>query len=342
MIAEYIWIDGTIPTAKLRSKTRVILGAHTPEWSFDGSSTNQSEGRNSDCKLHPIMIIKDPLRKYGENNILILCESYYNGLPALNNNRARLTKVAEKFKDRNFIFGIEQEYTLFKGHSPLGWPDGGYPPNQGPFYCGVGADETFGREVVEDHLNACYMAGIDIAGVNAEVMPGQWEFQIGPNDAVCVSDQLWLARYLLYRIAEKYGITVKLDPKPIRDLNGAGMHTNFSSEVMRNSLEECERACRKLGSDVVGIPSQSITCGRVEPALKFPTEYGYDSERRLTGLHETCSYEEFKYGIADRTASIRIPAHVKEDNGGYVEDRRPSANADPYSVTRYILEVTNG
>ena len=208
--AEYIWMDGHKPTSKLRSKTKVLEGpikkvSELPEWGFDGSSTLQAEGTDSDCALMPVYCVPDPIR--GGDNVLVMCEvNNADGTPHATNTRAHLRKVAEKYENEEAWFGIEQEYTFFQGRNPLGWPQGGYPAPQGPFYCGVGADEVFGREIVEDHMDACMNAGIMISGINAEVMPGQWEYQVGPLGPLAVSDELWISRWILYRLGEEYGV----------------------------------------------------------------------------------------------------------------------------------------
>ena len=182
--AEYIWIDGNMPTAKLRSKTKIIEGevnsvSDLPDWGFDGSSTQQAEGHFSDCLLRPVSFLPDPLR--GGNDILVMCEVFNaDGTVHKSNNRAKLRELAETYKNEDCWFGIEQEYTFFDGIKPLGWPDNGFPAPQGGYYCGVGSDEVYGRDIVEDHMEACLMAGIRLSGINAEVMPGQWEFQVGP------------------------------------------------------------------------------------------------------------------------------------------------------------------
>ncbi|MFC7714907.1 glutamine synthetase beta-grasp domain-containing protein [Nonomuraea recticatena] len=178
--AEYIWIDGTEPTALLRSKTKILAdGATPPVWGFDGSSTNQAEGHSSDRVLRPVFTCPDPIR--GGEHILVLCEvEEIDGQAHSSNTRALLRPIAERYADQESWFGIEQEYTFFKGSRPLGFPEGGFPAPQGPYYCGVGADAIFGREIVELHLDRCLAAGLAISGINAEVMPGQWEFQVGP------------------------------------------------------------------------------------------------------------------------------------------------------------------
>ena len=322
--AEYIWIDGAVPTAKLRCKTKIVpKGQEPPVWGFDGSSTNQAVGHASDCVLNPVFTCPDPVR--GGENKLVLCEVLNTDMtPHPSNTRAPLAEVAKKFAHHDMWFGIEQEYTFFEGLKPLGWPDNGFPAPQFGYYCGVGADEVFGRGIVEAHMTACLTAGLAFAGINAEVMPAQWEFQIGPVGPLQASDQLWIARWLLYRIAEDFGATATLNPKPVKgDWNGAGAHTNFSNKAMRESYDACVKAAEAL---------------REEHALHIAS-YGHGIEERLTGQHETCSYKEFRYGVSDRGASIRIPWQVAKDRKGYIEDRRPCANVDPYVATRLITNT---
>jgi glutamine synthetase len=321
--AEYIWIDGTMPTPKLRSKTKIITDtADLPIWGFDGSSTNQAPGSASDCVLKPVATFPDPIR--GGDDIIVMTEVLLTDMtPHPTNTRALLTPVAEKFAAQAPIFGIEQEYTFFDGSRPLGFPEGGFPAPQGGYYCGVGADEIFGRPVVEKHMDACLFAGIALSGINAEVMPGQWEFQVGPVGPLEVSDQLWVARWLLYRIAEDFGISATLDPKPVKgDWNGAGAHTNFSTKAMREGYDPIIAACEALGE-----------------APHHVKGYGFGIEGRLTGLHETAPWNEYNYGVSDRGASVRIPWQVEVDKKGYIEDRRPNANCDPYVTTRLIVDT---
>jgi glutamine synthetase len=323
--AEYIWIDGTEPTARLRSKTKVLAdNTEPPIWGFDGSSTNQAPGSNSDCVLQPVLTVPDPIR--GGDDKLVLCEVLLTDMtPHPTNTRAHLRPIAEQYASQEPLFGIEQEYTFFKAGRPLGFPEGGgFPPPQGFYYCGVGADEVYGRDVVEAHLENCLKAGLSISGINAEVMPGQWEFQVGPLGPLDVADQLWLARWLLYRSAEDFGISATLDPKPVKgDWNGAGAHTNFSTKDMRETYDAIITACEALG----------------KRADEHVANYGADIEHRLTGLHETAPWTEFSYGVSDRGASVRIPWQVEQEKKGYIEDRRPNANCDPYVVTRLIVET---
>lgn len=342
-LAEYIWLDGTSPTQELRSKSKVIeygkevtLDAFT-EWGFDGSSTNQAEGGNSDCILNPVSFVKDPIR--GEGNYLVMCEVMnVDGTPHSTNSRAKLQKILEAGgASHDPWVGFEQEYTLFEGTHPLEWPAEGYPGPQGPYYCGVGASRVSGRALVEDHTKACIDAGIMIYGINAEVMPAQWEFQIGYRgiksesaDPLTVSDHLWMARWLLARIGENYGINASLSPKPIKgDWNGAGKHTNFSTKETRDP---------KLGKNAIADAITKLE-GKHSDHIRL---YGAGLEERLTGLHETCHITEFRAGTSDRGASIRIPAGVAEKGYGYIEDRRPAANADPYVVSARLVATVCG
>lgn len=339
VIAEYMWVDGTKPTALIRSKTKVFPAPESditledfPGWAFDGSSTNQAEGADSDCILKPVRFVKDPTRS-GEA-YLVMCEVFSpDGSAHPSNKRARLRQVmAAGGSESDSWFAFEQEYTFFEGSRPLGFPaERRFPAAQGPYYCGVGADEVYGRDVVEAHMAACIEAGISLTGINAEVMPGQWEYQCGgPGcDALVASDFLWISRWLLYRVGEDYGISATLDPKPVPgDWNGAGMHTNFSTAEMRV----------EGGDQVIHAACEALR----EKHEEHLAVYGSGNEARLTGAHETCSYREFRYGVADRTASIRIPRMVATDGCGYLEDRRPAANADPYDVCSVLLMTVLG
>ena len=335
--AEYIWMDGRRPTARLRSKTKIIPTPVTnlrdvPKWGFDGSSTMQATGHFSDCMLVPVRIVPDPIR--GGEDILVLCEVMNaDGSSHPTNTRAVLSRVAERYKDHDPWFGIEQEYTLYnrQGTWPYEWPLEGRPHPQGRYYCGVGCDEVFGRDLIEHHTLACLKAGLSITGTNAEVMPSQWEFQLGTLGPLEVADELWIARWLLYTIADPMGISVRLSPKPMtkdEDWNGAGAHVNFSTNEMRaeGGIKHIEAACKKLGK----FHKQHIAI------------YGADNDERLTGKHETCSIDQFRYGVSDRGASIRIPMVTAKEKCGYLEDRRPAANVDPYKVVIALLETTCG
>ena len=336
--AEYIWIDGAKPSRNLRSKSRVVNVSGNnaklkdfPEWSFDGSSTSQAEGTDSDCILKPVNFVKDPIR--GEGNYLVMCEVYNpDGTVHSSNSRAQLREVLEAGAgSQDPWVGFEQEYTLFKRNIPLGWPEHGYPAPQGPYYCGVGSEQIFGRDLVEEHAELCMEAGLIFYGINAEVMPGQWEFQIGyrgvddeDNGVLNICDHMWIARWLLHRISEDYDVHVSIDNKPIKgDWNGAGMHTNFSTKDTRD---------KKKGEKAISDAVERLAAKHD----KHIVLYGDKLDERLTGDHETSSIHEFSHGTTDRGRSIRVPATVVQKGYGYFEDRRPGANADPYLVAARI------
>ncbi len=338
--AEYIWLDGNRPTQELRSKTRFVSVdteaaslADFPEWSFDGSSTGQAEGYDSDCGLIPVSFVRDPFRTSGD--FLVLCEvANSDGSDHASNTRAGLRGVlAAGAAAHDAWIGFEQEYTLFADGRPLGFPADGMPAPQGPYYCSVGSDRAFGRRIAEEHAVLCEAAGLLYYGLNAEVMPGQWEFQIGyrgvaDEDAGLLNacDHMWFARYILHRIAERHGVTASFANKPMPgDWNGAGMHTNFS----------CARTRSPGGIDAIYQAVKRLAHAHEEHIAV----YGDGLAERLTGLHETCSIGEFKAGGADRGASIRIPLGVEQKSCGYFEDRRPGANADPYQVAAKLAET---
>tara|TARA_R110002020_G_scaffold107353_2_gene249375 strand:+ start:241 stop:1236 length:996 start_codon:yes stop_codon:yes gene_type:complete len=326
---EYIWIDGTEPTNQLRSKTKVVKDfghsiSDCPVWGFDGSSTNQAPGDNSDCVLKPVRLYENPLE---DNCYLVLCEVWGVDENAHStNNRFKLENLFSKYKKEEPWFGIEQEYTLFKDGIPLGWPiDGAEPAPQGDYYCGRNVGENIARK----HMDLCISAGIKISGINSEVMLGQWEYQIGADDPMKISDDLWVARWLLEKICDGYNVGVSLHPKPIEgDWNGAGAHTNFSTKAMRKEggLSHIMKAIDKLSN-------------KHDEHIKV---YGSDNKKRLTGLHETCPITEFRWGVSDRGASIRVPWQVNEEGKGYLEDRRPASNIDPYLVCWRLIKTICG
>jgi glutamine synthetase len=326
---EYIWLDGDVPTQGLRSKTQVRdnFGGtleECPMWSFDGSSTGQADGSKSDCLLKPVAIFPDPDRT---NGYLVMCEVLNSdGTPHSTNSRARIDD-----DDEDFWFGFEQEYFLWDPDTnlPPGFPHAGYPRPQGPYYCSVGARNAYGRAIIDEHLDQCLAAGINVEGINAEVAAGQWEFQVFAKGADNAGDQTWVARYLLERTAEKYGLAIEWHPKPLGDTdwNGSGMHANFSNGVMRESGKEeiFTKICEEFGKNI----------------QRHISVYGAHNEQRLTGKHETQSIDTFSYGVSDRGASIRIPIGTVEDGWkGRLEDRRPASNACPYAVAAAIVKTT--
>ena len=325
---EYIWLDGYTPTQSLRSKTRIEKDfggtlEECPMWSFDGSSTEQAAGNDSDCLLKPVAIFPDPDRK---NGYLVMNEVLNaDRTPHVSNGRATIDD-----DDDDFWFGFEQEYFLWNTETdlPSGFPPGGYPGPQGPYYCSVGAKNTYGRLCVDEHLDACLAAGINVEGINAEVASGQWEFQVFAKGAKRAGDETWVARYVLERTGEKYNYAVEYHPKPLgnTDWNGSGMHANFSNGLMRTCGKE--ETFNKI-------------CEAFKKQIPRHIEvYGAYNDLRLTGAHETERLDSFSYGLSDRGASIRIPVGTKDDGWkGRLEDRRPASNADPYKVASAIIKT---
>jgi glutamine synthetase len=336
---EYVWLDGNINDQKLRSKTKIVDDIRydagrfiknftlddVPDWNFDGSSTNQApEGTgDTDRILKPVKLIKDPTRHLC--GYLVMCEVMNpDGTPHESNSRA----LIDEYEEGKLWFGFEQEYFFINPDTqrPLGFPANPRHSinGQGEYYCGVGNINVKSRNIVERHMDLCIDAGLDITGVNGEVAAGQWEFQIlgkGEKDA---SDSLWLARYLLLRLGETHGIDIEFHPKPEGrgDVNGSGMHTNFSSEQMRD----------------VKIDYRIFDLLEIEHD-NFIKVYGHDNDKRLSGDHETQAIDKFSFGVSDRSASIRIPYKTNKDDKGYLEDRRPASNADPYKVVKVLSDV---
>ena len=324
---EYLWLDGCTPT-QIRYKTKVVKDFgkidEAPVWGFDGSSTEQADGGSSDCVLKPVRVYPNPLES---NSSIVLCEVWnVDDTPHKTNTRHLLNETIEEGVEE--WVGFEQEFTLFPQYGednserPIGWVEYEDPKPQGDYYCG----RNIGEKVSREHLNACLEAGISICGTNAEVMLGQWEYQIGAGGSIHMSDDLWVARWLLERICEKHNYSVSLHPKPIQgDWNGAGCHTNFSTLEMRE-----EGGDLKIGEAIE----------KLEPKHQEHIEaYGVDNEKRLTGLHETCDINTFRWGVSDRGASIRVPWQVHRDGKGYLEDRRPASNCDPYVVSQKLIET---
>jgi glutamine synthetase len=337
ILAEYVWLDANqVGRSKTMTMTKV---PNSPKdlriWNYDGSSTEQAEGHNSEVLLHPKAIFTDPFR--GAPHILVLaeCINAWDDKPAIGNTRAECAEVMEKYKKLDPWFGIEQEYTIMKpgkvgldSKEPYGFnDDGSEPAPQGPYYCAAGTGKSMGREVAYEHYMLCLEAGIKIAGSNAEVMPGQWEYQVGPCRGVEMGDHLTMSRYIMHRVTEKHNVIVTFHPKPREgDWNGAGCHTNFSITPMRKEggYEVIKKVCEAFG----------------KVAKEHIAVYGADNEKRLTGKHETAGINEFSYGVANRGASIRIPRDAEKDGKGYMEDRRPAANCDPYAVICIMMKTT--
>lgn len=326
---EYLWLDGRKPIPELRGKTTIkpfdappTVG-DLPLWGFDGSSTMQAEGHKSDCILKPVAIYPDASRK---DAFLVMNEVMLpDGAAHPSNERAKIEN------DPDLWIGFEQEYFLYKDGRPLGFPESGYPGPQGPYYCGVGYKYmgNIARQIVDEHLDLCLAAGINHEGINAEVAKGQWEFQIFAKGSAKAADDLWTARYLMARLCEKYEVDFELYCKPIKgDWNGSGMHTNFSTKYMR-----------EVGGQEY---FEALMAAFEKNIPEHIAVYGPDNHLRLTGLHETQAIDKFSFGLSDRGASIRMPVNfIKNGYKGYLEDRRPNSQGDPYQIVSRILKTVN-
>ena len=345
---EYVWLDAE---GNARDKTKIIYSDKKnciledfPIWTFDGSSTGQADTNNSDLLLKPVKVfIYNNTSKYLTNHYLVLCEVFTsNNEPHLTNYRNNYMNIINKTLDHELLFGIEQEYIIteldkhVKYIKPYNWESEKVPylkhnkcVEQGDFYCGIGGSNAFGRQIVEEHIDKCLELGIKICGTNAEVTPSQWEYQIGPLNGEEVADQLIVSRYLLKKIAEKYNADITFHPKPLIGWNGSGGHTNFSTKFMRDGT-----------SDKSGLDFIIDACEKLKLKHKEHIEiYGKDNDKRLCGKFETSNMDNFSYGVADRSCSIRIPQNVYLDKKGYLEDRRPASNLDPYLVCGKLAET---
>lgn len=323
---EYVWLDGYKPEPNLRSKVKIVeyekvknafLDGKFPVWNFDGSSTGQANTEKSDLLLKPVRHYVQDM----QSTVYVLCEVLNpDGTPHESNKRS---KIGEGYED--LWFGFEQEYFI---REEINGNILGHKRNilkgQGEYYCGVGHN-VVGRPFVDEHLNMCLNYGIDITGINAEVALGQWEYQVFSQGKHKGGDDLWMTRYFLFKIAEKYGYHIELHPKPLThgEWNGSGLHTNFSTDMMRHE-----------GNEEYFMALFNAFESRHEDHIKA---YGSQNHLRLTGEYETQSIDKFSWGISDRGASIRVPKDTAENWKGYVEDRRPGSNADPYKIIREIV-----
>ena len=331
IVLEYIWLDG-YKTSNLRSKIKIIdwmptediISENLPIWNFDGSSTNQAPGNASECLLQPVRVYK-----WFDDHYFVLCEVLNTDrIPHKTNTRAQLRQYKDIADKEQYWWGFEQEFFITKDCKIAGFPATGFPAPQGFYYCGVGQGQVVGRNLSMAHMMSCLNTGIELTGTNAEVAIGQWEYQCFGKDTLKACDDLWMSRYILYKVAEDYQYGINLNPKPIQgDWNGSGCHTNFSTEWMRtdNSYSQIARLMQVF----------------LENHKSHIDDYGEGNNKRLTGLHETQHIDAFTWGVGDRGASIRVPEAVRANNwNGYIEDRRPSSNCDPYLVAKNIILST--
>ncbi len=333
---EYVWIDGDYG---LRSKMKCITNINEEninlndyeklKWNYDGSSTDQAETKSSEVILNPVKLYENKYKDYqyykefGSNNIkhyLLLCESVNENGEAVKCNNYQYAKSIfdnEESINNKPWFGLEQEYFMITNDEKI-------QNNHGYHYCGK-ADSNIERQIAEEHMKLCVETGIQISGINSEVSKFQWEFQVGPCEGISAGDELIVARYLLERVAEKYNVGINYHPKPDKNINGSGCHVNFSSEKTRcengiNEINRCLACLSKNHNEIINF-------------------YGDNNQLRLTGFHETSSYDKFSWGIGTRNTSVRIPNSVFKENCGYFEDRRPASNIDPYLATSNLFKT---
>jgi glutamine synthetase len=343
-IAEYIWLDNN---KKFRSKTKIIKNTNLPnyffakdntndpkfpDWDYDGSSTGQADGKKSEITLRPIFVCDNPLLNTVGNHVLysklVLCETYnHDGISTDSNTRNLATKIFDSCREQKPWFGLEQEYFIFDKRIETLYHNSLFG-NTTEHYCGIGQYIEY-RSLAEEHMLACTKAGITISGINSEVSKNQWEFQIGPSEGIKAADELLVARFLLERIAEKYGNTISYEPKPFANINGSGCHANFSTLKMRTPCDENNDGIMEIYRVINNLEKYHVE------DIHY---YGVGNELRLSGKHETSSYNTFSSGIGDRGASVRINNDTYEVGYGYFEDRRPAANMDPYLVTSILMK----
>ena len=214
-ILEYVWIDGK---DNLRSKIKVC-NSHVNSindvsyWNYDGSSTHQGTTEDSEVTLIPVRLYKCPFKLA---NYIVLCETYdkhINPLPS--NHRTDAKIIFDKYKGKKAWYGLEQEYFMEDYHTnkPLGYDEN--ESKHEKYYCSVGSNDMRVRQLSEEHMTMCLDMGIKISGINQEVAPGQCEFQIGPEEGLKVCDDLWVARFILQKLGEKYKVKINFHPKPI-------------------------------------------------------------------------------------------------------------------------------
>ncbi len=323
-LAEYIWLD---VHDKFRSKIRVINdNEEITFWNYDGSSTGQAEVDNSEIILKPCKVFNNPLLK--NNHKLVVCSTYnINGVPLGNNHRHQAEIIFNNKLNEEPWFGLEQEYYMIDKQTEhiISFKQviGISSTRIGKYYCNPIYQDKITTKIAEEHMMACLEANIKISGINAEVAPSQWEFQIGPSIGIDAGDDMLAARYLLEKIAASYDVFISYHPKINQILSGSGMHTNFSTKKMRemNGLDEIHRVIENLKKN------------HIEDMEK----YGKYNNLRLTGSHETANINDFTYGVGCRDTSIRIGYETYKNKCGYFEDRRPAANANPYLVTSSIF-----
>ncbi|KAH9628059.1 hypothetical protein HF086_018034 [Spodoptera exigua] len=244
------------------------------------------------------------------------------------NHRYKCAATYNKCKEQEPWFGMEQYFYLMNPTDlrPVGWPKGGYPQSSPLYYCGTGGDKIFGRELIDAHSRCCLYAGIPMWSTNPEVVPSQWQYRVGPSVGINAGDDAWMARFILKILAEQFGVSISFDPKPVAEWSTSAAGVNFSTLATRgeNGISVIQKGIKKLAASH-------------ERHIKVYDAHGeLDNKTPLSG--ETMT-EKFSAGIADRSCSIRIPRIVAENKCGFLEDRRPASNSDPYQVIDALMRT---
>lgn len=347
VILEYVWLDAK---QKFRTKVKIVDEIHhynstdskhwsknAPMWNYDGSSTGQAEGHDSEILLKPYLAVYSP---YDEKTpkFYVFCESLNkDGTPAEGNTRHTCVKYFEqdRVKESDPIFGMEQEFYVLKDGKPLVWSDN--PEPQGDYYCGVGHQSIGrGRAFLEEMTNIINDDDLklNITGTNMEVGPGQMEVQLCEH-GLEAADKMLVMRFFMIIEAEARDLEVDFTPKPSilsgPEWNGSGCHVNFSTKEMREDGESPLSAVLAMANAL-----QNLKDNHSSQVQYLGSE---NNRKRLTGENETSSYDTFTYGVAHRGASARIPRQCVKDLKGYIEDRRPGSDMDPYVVLPLICEA---
>lgn len=319
--AIYIWIGANnrlrwkIKTVPIDKRDMLKLKAY-PWWNYDGSSTGQAEGENTEVRLKPVRVYPFPYKD--DADVMILCETY-NVDNTVHRDNERYHAL-ERFKAGEYKrpwFGNEVEYFIVKNGDNMN------DLLTTTHYCGFDECRAHCKRVALEHYNACLNANLEISGMNAEVTRGQWEFQIGPCEAIKSGDHTYVALFLLIWVAEYHGCKVIVnESKPYENVNGSGCHINYSDIDTRfnDNANILVQKINKLGE-------------RHDHHMSI---YG-DNSKRLTGTHETSRPDVFSFGTGTRDTSVRVPTNTKK----YFEDRRPASNIDYYKVTSSIYESVN-
>nr|CAH7745052.1 unnamed protein product [Callosobruchus chinensis] len=311
----YLWIDHT--GENLRSKTRTLdfspsTYKEVPIWNFNGFHTMKAPKEKSDYYLVPVSLYNDPIRR-GANKI-VLCETFdADEKPCKTNHRQKCVEALNKVCDHEVYIGFEQDYYIMGSDGrPFGWPPMGEPISDRQYYASMCT--VIGREITECIYRALLYAGVNVYSDCAEPAPSQWELKTNGERGVKPADDMWFSRWLMQRIAEDFGLCISFQPFVSPRWSKSGLHVTYSTKKMRDNdgMKYIQETIKKLE--------------------KCHTEM-------LKIYKSTYLGDKFTSGIGDRTASVRIPKIVADKKKGFIEDRRPAGNADPYKIMEALIKA---